>query len=354
MDLLAAPALNLLLRGGAVLVLGLIAATLWRDHPGRTVARLGAAAAIGIAAATLGSAPGFSATPDFWHVLVVGVAAGAMFSFWLFTRAMFDDDFRLRPWHGAAWLLLAAVGAWNCAALAPAHSPLAPAAARWLEAMPVVWAFAAILQSLAHWREDLVDSRRRLRTQVVATIGVYTIGQVLAAWLGDLPVRSVTDSVWNAAGIAALTFVTGWQLLRSAGADLFDAAPSSIAPAAAAEPVRAVADPKHAAALASLMSLDHLYREPSLTIGALAERMALPEHKLRRLINQELGHRNFSAFLNGYRLADTKRWLVDPAQADTPILTLAMDAGFQSLGPFNRAFKATTGVTPTEYRRLNA
>ncbi len=29
-----------------------------------------------------------------------------------------------------------------------------------------------------------------------------------------------------------------------------------------------------------------------------------------------------------------------------------MDAGFQSLGPFNRAFKAVTGVTPTEYRRL--
>jgi AraC-like DNA-binding protein len=30
-----------------------------------------------------------------------------------------------------------------------------------------------------------------------------------------------------------------------------------------------------------------------------------------------------------------------------------MDTGFQSLGPFNRAFKAITGVTPTEYRRLN-
>jgi AraC-like DNA-binding protein len=29
-----------------------------------------------------------------------------------------------------------------------------------------------------------------------------------------------------------------------------------------------------------------------------------------------------------------------------------MDAGFQSLGPFNRAFKAATGVTPTEYRKL--
>jgi AraC-like DNA-binding protein len=28
-----------------------------------------------------------------------------------------------------------------------------------------------------------------------------------------------------------------------------------------------------------------------------------------------------------------------------------MDAGFQSIGPFNRAFKADTGLTPTEFRR---
>jgi AraC-like DNA-binding protein len=29
-----------------------------------------------------------------------------------------------------------------------------------------------------------------------------------------------------------------------------------------------------------------------------------------------------------------------------------MDAGFQSIGPFNRAFKAATDLTPTEFRRL--
>jgi AraC-like DNA-binding protein len=34
-----------------------------------------------------------------------------------------------------------------------------------------------------------------------------------------------------------------------------------------------------------------------------------------------------------------------------PILTIALDAGFQSLGPFNRAFKAHAGVTPSEFRR---
>ena len=71
------------------------------------------------------------------------------------------------------------------------------------------------------------------------------------------------------------------------------------------------------------------------------------------LINQQLGYRNFNVFLNNYRIEEAKAALADPTQAEVPVTTIAMDAGFQSLGPFNRAFKATTGVTPTEYRRLN-
>ena len=77
----------------------------------------------------------------------------------------------------------------------------------------------------------------------------------------------------------------------------------------------------------------------------------MPEHRLRRLINQGLGHRHFSAFLNAYRVADAKQVLADPRQSDVPILTIAMDVGFQSIGPFNRAFKAATGRTPGEFRR---
>ena len=43
--------------------------------------------------------------------------------------------------------------------------------------------------------------------------------------------------------------------------------------------------------------------------------------------------------------------LRDPAKRDLPILTLALEAGFQSIGPFNRAFKTATGLTPTEFRQ---
>jgi AraC-like DNA-binding protein len=55
--------------------------------------------------------------------------------------------------------------------------------------------------------------------------------------------------------------------------------------------------------------------------------------------------------VNHYRIAEAKAALRDPRQAEVPVLTIALDAGFNSLGPFNRAFKADTGMTPTEVRR---
>lgn len=336
-------ALNLLLRGGAVGALVLLALSLWRDHPGRVAARLGAAAALSIAAATLAAMPGL-ASP-----VLAAPASGAMFVFWLFTCALFDDAFRLQPRHALGWIALASLGALHCAGLgAPLAGPL-------MALQPVVFALLAVTQSMAGWREDLIEGRRRLRSLVVLLTAGYTVAQLGVALIAGLDMQAVAGSAGNAAGTAALSLFVAWRMLRSGGSDLLFEAPAVPAPIPPMpEPEAAPPDPQQIAALEALMTVEHAYREPNLTIGALAERMALPEHKLRRLINQGLGHRNFNAFLNGYRLADARRWLADPAQPDTPILTIAMDAGFQSLGPFNRAFKAETGVTPSEFRRRAA
>ena len=86
-------------------------------------------------------------------------------------------------------------------------------------------------------------------------------------------------------------------------------------------------------------------------IRQLAEELNTPEHQLRALINQRLGYKNFSTFLNGYRIEETCERLTDPKEARIPILTIALDAGFASLTPFNRAFRQATGMTPSEYRR---
>jgi AraC-like DNA-binding protein len=104
--------------------------------------------------------------------------------------------------------------------------------------------------------------------------------------------------------------------------------------------------------LQQLMDVERAYRREGLTIGSLSAELGVPEYRLRQLINEGLGHRNFNAFLNRYRIEEAKAALADPEQREVPVLTIAMDAGFQSVGPFNRAFRAATDLTPTEFRRL--
>ncbi|TRD10507.1 AraC family transcriptional regulator [Erythrobacter insulae] len=94
------------------------------------------------------------------------------------------------------------------------------------------------------------------------------------------------------------------------------------------------------------------YRELGLTITVLADHLDTPEHRLRALINRRLGHRNFSAFLNRHRIAEAREKLSSPDDVDLPVLTIAMDLGYNSLPTFNRAFRSETGTTPSEFRRL--
>lgn len=102
--------------------------------------------------------------------------------------------------------------------------------------------------------------------------------------------------------------------------------------------------------LSALMD-EGIWREEGLTVAALAQKVGVREHQLRRLINGQLGFRNFSAFLNSYRIEDAKRLLADPMAARKQILQIALELGYGSIARFNRAFKEATAKTPTEFRR---
>jgi AraC-like DNA-binding protein len=170
---------------------------------------------------------------------------------------------------------------------------------------------------------------------------------------GAADIANVANSVMFAAIVAAICYA----MTGVTAPDLFVAAAGPVAdvfsrPGKIEE--SNVVDQKLVDALMRLMADERIYRHDNITIGTLATKLAIPEYRLRRLINQRLGYRNFNVFLNNHRIEEAKAALADPTQAEVPVITIAMDAGFQSLGPFNRAFKAITGVTPTEYRRLKA
>lgn len=94
-----------------------------------------------------------------------------------------------------------------------------------------------------------------------------------------------------------------------------------------------------------------LYREYGLTIALLARRIDVPEYRVRRFIHKRLGFRNFSDMLHKYRVEAAADALADPKNRDLPITTIALSAGYQSLTPFNYAFRDIKGQTPSDYRR---
>ncbi|MGI9281209.1 MAG: helix-turn-helix domain-containing protein [Endozoicomonas sp.] len=99
------------------------------------------------------------------------------------------------------------------------------------------------------------------------------------------------------------------------------------------------------------MEEQHFYQTEGITISDLAEALHTQEYRLRKLINQQLGYRNFNDFLNGYRIHEACQRLSKPEESTIPVLTIALDTGFRSLSAFNRAFKERTGITPTQYRK---
>ena len=97
------------------------------------------------------------------------------------------------------------------------------------------------------------------------------------------------------------------------------------------------------------MTEEGAYAQPDLKVADLARRLGEAEYKVSRSI-ADLGFRNFNQMANRFRIEEARRRLADPALRRLPILTIAYDCGFGSIGPFNRAFKAETGQTPQAFR----
>jgi AraC-like DNA-binding protein len=102
--------------------------------------------------------------------------------------------------------------------------------------------------------------------------------------------------------------------------------------------------------LLEIMNRQMPYTDPSLTLSHLAEMIAVTPHNLSEVINSRL-KKNFYDFVNGYRIDQVKKDLIDPVKQQLKILTIAFDAGFNSKATFNTLFKEKTGMTPSEFRK---
>ncbi len=104
------------------------------------------------------------------------------------------------------------------------------------------------------------------------------------------------------------------------------------------------------AALAKSVETDQVYRNGELKLEDLAALTAMTPHELSQVINETFD-KNFTDYLNGYRVEALKHALHAPGRADETILDLGLECGFNSKSALNRIFKNHTGLTPGEFRK---
>jgi len=328
------------LRGGAGGITLLMAGMLLSVRPIRETAVFGAVFALGAGIYAVMSLPPIYAALGFAAIPLKLVAMLSPAFFWLFIMALFNDEFDFRPWMAAP---LAAITALFLVCI---PFPALQQASKLGHVAIVLGLMVHILRmTRCNLRDDLVAARRQF-TGIVA----FLVPLVCLA-IGVIEVYELFDlrSTLASPAIAAILFVVSAAFgfgIAGIRKSLF---PEPVAIAPQPNGTNTAADRFDLARLEKLMG-EGVYLNSGLTIGELANRMNIPEHRLRRLINKGLGYRNFAAFINDHRIEEAKRRLSAPETAHEQITSIAFDLGYSSLAPFNRAFRERIGMSPSQYR----
>ena len=203
----------------------------------------------------------------------------------------------------------------------------------------------ATIEPLRGIGREITRNERRFR--FIFAAGYATILAVAVLWIDGSPTGSVADH-WRGsikAGCAVLALVgialAIWYRCRNPLPEL----------SKAKQRVRATDVDGLGDRLLHLMGGEAAYALPDLRVADVARRVGQAEYKVTQCITGALGFRNFNHMANHFRIDEAKRRLSDPSLNHLPILTIALDCGFGSIGPFNRAFKAETEITPTGFRK---
>jgi len=211
----------------------------------------------------------------------------------------------------------------------------------------------ALYWTLKNWAVDLIEDRRLLRV-IVASFSLLSLGiTVTHIYLGTVGpsqpyLVAVTGTVMvllSALGYVALA-LTCLRFDTSILERVIDTVRHEKNSDLTTEEIKA--------------EIEHFYRifrdqqcylQPGLSIAELASKLSMPQYKLRNLVNRKLGYRNFNALLNEYRIEEACKQFSNADKNHLPILTIALSIGYQSIAPFNQAFRELKGVAPSVYRR---
>lgn len=92
------------------------------------------------------------------------------------------------------------------------------------------------------------------------------------------------------------------------------------------------------------------YLDEHLNLFMLAQQLNVTSNQLSQVINQKTSSHFFN-YINRYRVEAVKEKLKDPRFRHYSILAIGFECGFGSKSAFNKIFKETEGMTPSEYQK---
>ncbi len=101
-------------------------------------------------------------------------------------------------------------------------------------------------------------------------------------------------------------------------------------------------------ALLKKMEEEKPFLNPKLNIAELAEEINYPSYQISQVLNDKMGM-TFFDFVNNYRIQEIKSRMRQENFEQLTLLGNALESGFNSKASFNRIFKKSVGMTPSEY-----
>jgi AraC-like DNA-binding protein len=343
---------DIVLRTAAVMSALLFSVALIAARHKRPAAFPGVLFALCIAAFVVTSAPNVHPDLGAWVYPLTALCVTKAVWFWLFSRALFREQTRLRTRHLAVCGAIAVAGSWQQLVFVELYragiaTPLETILGFGFDVLLLAFVILAIREAARGLGVDLVERRRRLRLAFIGMtggyLGVALVVQSLTLLFGMNTAPALTRT--NMALITLVSLSAAWLLLQVRVESWLETARSETVPPLNAQEQALLARLERA------FETERLYLEDGLTIRALAERLDTREYLLRRVINRGMAYRNFNDFLHAWRIREACEELARPDQTRLPVLSIAMKVGYGSVGAFNRAFKARVGMTPTDFRR---
>jgi AraC-like DNA-binding protein len=100
--------------------------------------------------------------------------------------------------------------------------------------------------------------------------------------------------------------------------------------------------------LIALFNVDKVYRDSNLNLDALSEKLNTTRHNTSQIINEHFDM-NFFELINKFRIDEAINLLLEDKNGNLNIIDIAYEVGYNNKVTFNKAFKKSTSLTPTEF-----